>query len=512
MEIALATQPALDLDVEVLVVPELEQDQASDLVKQVDERLGGRLARARRFKELTGKPNETVWIHTEGSVTAPRVLAVGIGKMDDLNAERAQRAMSTAARQLRRREVRRAALVLPRLEGWSWLVGQFVDGLVSGTFDNAPYKSAEKKEYPGLESVQVGFVGGPAPAEWGEQIARGRAVGEGANLSRRLAIEPGNRMTPTILAERAREMAAEAGLEFEVLDKAKLEELGAGSLLGVAKGSDEPPVMIVMRYRSGRQGGPTLALVGKGVTFDSGGISIKPAGGMHEMKYDMCGAAATIGAMRAIAELRPNVDVIGIVPSVENMLSGRAMKPGDVLTAMNGKTIEVTNTDAEGRLILADALVYAHRQGATHAIDAATLTGGVVTALGHAATGLFATPDDWAAKVQAAAERGGERVWRLPLYPEYRDQLKSDVADIGNAGGRAASPATGATFIKEFAAEGMAWAHLDIAGTAWTTSDKPYLASGPTAAALRTFVELALEMGAEREPAAAGSAGARASR
>jgi leucyl aminopeptidase len=255
--------------------------------------------------------------------------------------------------------------------------------------------------------------------------------------------------------------------------------------------------LIALRYRSGREGGPILALVGKGVTFDSGGISIKPAQGMHDMKYDMCGAAAALGAMQAIAQLKPGLDVLGVVPTTENLLSGRAMKPGDVLTALNGTTIEVVNTDAEGRLILADAIVYAHRLGATHVVDAATLTGGVVTALGSAATGLFGTPDPWVARVQAAAGRAGDRVWPMPLFPEYREQLKSEVADIVNSGGRNASPCTGAMFIREFVPDGVSWAHLDIAGTAYTGSEKAWQPPGPTAAGMRLMVELALDMAAE---------------
>ncbi|HZQ97292.1 MAG TPA: leucyl aminopeptidase [Chloroflexota bacterium] len=496
MDIRIATSSALDLPVDVLVVPALEQAEHSDLLKRVDARLGGRLQRARELKELTGKLYEANWLHTDGAVPAPRVLTVGIGEWHELDVERVRRAATVAGRALRRREVKRAAVVLPPFDAAGdrlWVVGAFADGLVTSDFDNAPYKTADRNG-SAVESVELGVTDGAPPPEWAAQVRKGVALGEAANFARSLAVEPGNRLTPTRLAERAVAMAGEQGLEAEVLDRARLQELGAGALLGVAQGSDEPPVLIVLRRRAGPAGGPVLAIVGKGVTFDSGGISIKPAGGMHEMKFDMSGAAAAIGAMRAIAQLEPKLDVVGLMPCVENMVSGRSMRPGDVLTAMNGRTIEVTNTDAEGRLILADALVYAHRLGATHAVDAATLTGGVVTALGHTATGLFAQPDEWAQQVLAAAERGGERTWRLPLYPEYRELLKSDVADIGNSGGRAASPCTGATFIKEFVAEGMAWAHLDIAGTAWTTSDKPWMPSGPTGAGLRTFVELALGM------------------
>ncbi|HEY3079320.1 MAG TPA: leucyl aminopeptidase [Chloroflexota bacterium] len=504
MKIALAGGPVADLEVDVVVLFEPELDRLSPPAATLDERTGGRVERARRFKELTGKLYETGWVHTEGGIAASRVLTVGIGKPDELTPERMRRAASVAARQLRRREVRRAALGLDDALGDD-LVQALADGLVVGDFETGLYKSSERAKAE-LEEVLIGTPGAEPPAGWAEPLRRGRILGEAANMARSLALQPGNRLTPSGLAEEARRLAESHGLEVEVVGPEQLEALGAGALLGVAQGSLEPPCLIVLRYRSARPGGPTprqaqgrlLALVGKGVTFDSGGISIKPAQGMQEMKYDMCGAAATIGAMRAIAELKPSIDVLGVVPATENLLGNRAMKPGDVLTAMNGKTIEVVNTDAEGRLILADALVYAQRQGATHLIDAATLTGGCITALGHHASGLFGRPDEWVEKVRGASERAGDRVWPLPLFPEYREQLKSDVADIVNSGGRNASPCTAAMFLKEFVEDGASWAHLDIAGTAYTTAERSWQPAGPTAAGLRLFVEVALAMAAEK--------------
>ena len=487
--------PVVEAAVDVLVVPELEADAASPLVVQIDRRVGGRLERARDFKELTGKLCESAWLHTEGSISAARVLAIGLGKSDELNTERMRRAAAAATRQLRRREAGSAAFVLPA-DLAPELVQAVADGVVTADFDAGVHKSADRPKSK-LEAVEIGIIGGSAPGDWAEPLRRGVVIGEAANRARSLALQPGNRLTPTLLADEARSIAEAHGLEIEVLGEAELEKLGAGALLGVARGSQEPPCLIVLRYRSGRQGGPTLALVGKGVTFDSGGISIKPAQGMQDMKYDMSGAAAALGAMQAIAQLKPAVDVIGVVPATENLISGRAMKPGDVLTALNGKTIEVVNTDAEGRLILADAIVYAHQQGATHVVDAATLTGGVVTALGNAATGLFGRPDEWVGRVQAAAGRAGDRVWHLPLFPEYREQLKSDVADLVNSGGRSASPCTGAMFIREFVPDGVSWAHLDIAGTAYTGSEKAWQPAGPTAAGMRLMVELAFEMASD---------------
>ncbi|HEY3109645.1 MAG TPA: leucyl aminopeptidase [Chloroflexota bacterium] len=494
MELRLADRPALDLECDVLVVPELEADEPSDLGRAVDARLGGRLARARALKDLSGKHAETFWLYSEGSVPAPRVLVVGIGKRDELTPERVRRAAGTAVRQLKRREVKRAAVALQfERDGQSlWIIRALADGIVTGDFEGGLYKS-DRKERP-LGEIVLGVVEGTPPADWAEPLRQGIATGQGVNLARALAVEPGGHLTPLGLAERARAVGQATGLEVEVIEGERLCELGAGALLGVARGSDEPPCLIVMRYRAGHEGGPVLALVGKGVTFDSGGISIKPAGNMHEMKFDMSGAAATIGAMQTIAALKPSIDVLGVVPATENLPSGRSMKPGDVLTAMNGKTIEVLNTDAEGRLILADALVYAQRQGATHLIDAATLTGAIVTALGHHATGLFATPDDWLERVRRVAERAGDRVWPMPLFPEYREQLKSEVADIANIGGRAGGACTAAAFIQEFVEGGRPWAHLDIAGTAYTSGEKPHQVSGPTGAATRLFVELALDL------------------
>jgi leucyl aminopeptidase len=495
VRVSLATGGVVDLAVDVLVVPETEQDDLSPLAAGIDARIGGRLARARGFKELTGKLCESGWLHAEGTIPAARLLTVGLGKRDELTPERMRRAAAAATRQLRRREAATAAFALAA-DLSPDLIQAVADGATTADFDAGVYKSADRPKSK-LDEVQLGVVDGPPPGDWAECLRRGVVIGEAANRARLLALQPGNRLTPSLLAEEARKLAEAHGLEVEVLGEEQLKEIGAGALLGVAQGSLEPPCMIALRYRSGREGGPTLALVGKGVTFDSGGISIKPAQGMQDMKYDMCGAAAALGAIQAIAHLKPAVDVLCVVPSTENLLSGRAMKPGDVLTALNGTTIEVVNTDAEGRLILADAIVYAHRQGATHVVDAATLTGGVVTALGSAATGLFGKPDPWVARVQAAAGRAGDRVWPMPLFPEYREQLKSEVADIVNSGGRNASPCTGAMFIGEFVPDGVSWAHLDIAGTAYTGSEKAWQPAGATAVGVRLMVELALDMGAE---------------
>jgi leucyl aminopeptidase len=296
-------------------------------------------------------------------------------------------------------------------------------------------------------------------------------------------------MTPTALAQKAEEVAKDYGLELDVLDEAQMKELGMGSLLGVAQGSAEPAKMIVLRYTPKTDSDETIAIVGKGVTFDTGGISIKPSDGMEKMKYDMAGGATTISAMRAIAQIKPAVNVIGIVPAVENMPGGRAQRPGDVVRAMTGKTIEVINTDAEGRLILADAVAYARQLGATKIIDLATLTGAVSIALGDVYVAILGNNQEWIDEVIAAGRQVGEKLWQLPLDKEYREQIKSEIADIKNVGGRKAGTITGAYFIREFV-EDTPWAHLDIAGTAWNDSNKPYLAVGPTGVCVRTLVNL----------------------
>jgi leucyl aminopeptidase len=317
----------------------------------------------------------------------------------------------------------------------------------------------------------------------------GRVVAESQNFTRDLVNEPSNRMTPTILAERAKKMAADVGLRCEVHGADEIRQLKMGAFWGVAQGSDEPPALIVLRYEpEGAAKDVHLGLVGKGVTFDTGGISIKPADGMEKMKYDMAGAATMIGAMRAIALLKPKVKVTAIICATENMPSGKAQKPGDVQIAMSGKSIEIINTDAEGRLILADGLYYARQLGCTHLVDAATLTGAVVVALGYVNAGIFASDDQMYERFANANKQAGEKMWRLPLDDEYKENLKSNIADMVNSGSRYGGAIFAAMFLKEFA-EDTPWIHLDIAGTAWMEENKPWIAKGPSGIALRSLVE-----------------------
>jgi leucyl aminopeptidase len=320
-------------------------------------------------------------------------------------------------------------------------------------------------------------------------IQEAAIVGESQNFTRELVNEPSNRMTPSMLAERAKTMAQEVGLKCEVYGADKIKELKMGAFWSVAQGSDEPPALIILKYEpAGAPEKPVLGLVGKGITFDTGGISIKPADGMEKMKYDMAGGAAMLGAMRAIALLKPKVKVTMIVCATENMPSGKAQKPGDVQIAMSGKSIEIINTDAEGRLVLADGLFYARQLGCTHLVDAATLTGAVVVALGYVNAGIFANDDQLYDRFHTAEDKAGEKFWRMPLDEEYKDVIKSSIADIVNSGGRWGGAVTAAMFLKEFA-EDTPWLHLDIAGTAWTEEAKPWIAKGPSGIAVRSLVE-----------------------
>jgi len=414
----------------------------------------------------------------------PPVLVVGLGKGDEIDAEKLRVAAAIAAKEAGRLEATSIAWALP--DGIDPEAG--ADALVTGTvlaayrFDR--FKSGDGDDSPRLESLTL-----LGPAELAGTVAEARVAAEAQNRSRDLQGTPANFATPTFLAERAEEIAAGSdALSVEVFGRAELEEQGMGGLLAVGQGSAEEPKLIVLRYSGGS--GPTIAFVGKGVTFDTGGISLKPGAGMHEMKMDMSGAAAVLEAVAAIAELGVPLDLLAVVPTTENMPSGTAIKPGDVITQYNGKTVEVNNTDAEGRLILADALAYAVEQGAERIVDLATLTGAVEVALGSTYAGLISNDDALAAEVTQAGEETGELVWRLPLHPEYKELMKGTVADLSNLGKkRKAGTITAASFLEEFVGE-TAWAHLDIAGTSWDVG-REYVGSDASGFGVRLLIELA---------------------
>ncbi len=435
--------------------------------------------------EVSGKPFETNLLHKPAGLKAKRVLLLSGGSAKAFSAYDLRRLAGAAVRTLKSRGIRSFAFVvpsgIPAVEG----VRAIVEGAHVGNFDPDYYRSDRKDQK--IENLTVVASGDKSALE--KAAAEAQIIGESQNFTRDLVNEPSNRMTPTILADRAKKMCSEVGLKCEVYGADKIKEMKMGAFWSVAQGSDEPPALIVMTYEpAGAPAKPILGLVGKGITFDTGGISIKPADGMEKMKYDMAGGATMIGAMRAIALLKPKVKVIGIVCATENMPSGKAQKPGDVQIAMSGKSIEIINTDAEGRLVLADGLHYAKQLGCTHLVDAATLTGAVVVALGYNNAGIFANDDDMYSRIHDANVKAGEKMWRLPLDDEYKEQIRSSIADIMNTGGRWGGAITAAMFLKEFA-EDTPWIHLDIAGTAWMEDQKPWIAKGPSGIALRSLVE-----------------------
>jgi leucyl aminopeptidase len=435
--------------------------------------------------ELTGKPFETNLMHKPNGLKAKRLLLLSGGGSKKFTSYDLRRLAGAAVRTLKSRGIRSFAFVAPSGVVAEEAVRSIVEGAHVGNFDPDYYRSDRKDQK--IDSLTVVAAGDKSALE--KAATEAQVIGESQNFTRDLVNEPSNRMTPTILADRAKKMCGEVGLKCEVFGADKIKEMKMGAFWSVAQGSDEPPALIVMKYEpAGAPEKPVLGLVGKGITFDTGGISIKPADGMEKMKYDMAGGATMIGAMRAIALLKPKVKVIGIVCATENMPSGKAQKPGDVQIAMSGKSIEIINTDAEGRLVLADGLHYAKQLGCTHLVDAATLTGAVVVALGSNNAGIFANDDDMYNRLHTANGKAGEKMWRLPLDDEYKEQIRSSIADMMNTGGRWGGAITAAMFLKEFA-EDTPWIHLDIAGTAWTEEQKPWIAKGPSGIALRSLVE-----------------------
>ncbi len=464
----------------------------ADSLKELDKLTGGLLAALIKAEEFKGEAGETALIRfaAKGNVKASRLLLVGVGPKADYRSHAVAKLTGTATRFLRKRSITSFA-VLPRSDADAVEVAQqAVQGFVTSQFELDKYKTKDKNE-KSVGSLVV-CVDGAKPADLKAGIARGQAIGESMNFTRDLANEPPNILTPTEMAKRAQAMAKEVGLKCEVLDEAKMEKLGMGSLLSVSGGSVQEAKLIILKYTPTRSTGgkDLLALVGKGITFDTGGISIKPAEGMDAMKYDMSGGGTVLGTMRALALLKPTVPVIGVVAAVENMPDGNASRPSDVVTAMNGKTVEILNTDAEGRLILADAVAYAEKLGATRIVDMATLTGAVIIALGGHNTGIMGNDQDLVDEIIDCGKDVGEGFWQLPLGPEYSKDIRSDIADIKNIGPRGkAGTIMGAVFIQEFVDKAK-WAHLDIAGTAWADSVRPHQAKGPTGVAIRSLIKL----------------------
>ena len=493
MQVEANRGPIEELDVQALAVAVFKDEKAGDgFLKELDELSGGFVSSAIEAEEFSGKEGETAYFHLVGNdkLKARRLLLVGVGELKEYTTASVSNMAGTAVRALRAKNAKSIAVVPRVTKDTQSAAAAAVQGAFISVFDPDKYRTVDK-ERKTVEKVVVVIEGEKAEV-LKRGVETGKIIGESINFTRDLANEPGAYMTPTDMAERARDIANEFGLSIDVLDEARMEQEGMGSLLSVSHGSDQPAKLIVLKYVPANfddSEKELLSFVGKGVTFDSGGISLKPGENMELMKYDMTGGATVMGAMRAIAQLKPSIPVLGIAPCTENLPSGKATKPGDVVRAMTGKTIEVINTDAEGRLILADAIAYAKKLGATKIIDMATLTGAVSIALGDVNAAVLGTDQPLIDEIISAGHEVGEKFWQLPLDKEYSKQIKSDIADIKNVGGRKAGTITAAAFLKEFA-DGVAWAHLDIAGTAWGDDAKPYRSKGPTGIAVRTLLKI----------------------
>lgn len=496
MQIQLDSQPYSSVAADALVACVLDDDSRFEgSLGEIDRVMKGRLTNLVESGELSGKSLELVLVHFPEGLAAQRVLLVGAGKKGKFTAADLRKVSGAALRFLKSRGAKKIAFLAPEGERGTAGAQAVAEGALWADYESDKYRT-EKKPVRAIDSLSlVGF-----DTSLGEALTtavdEGRVIGESANFARDLINEPSNRLTPRMLASRAEAMAKDVGLGVEILDERKIAELKMGALIGVAQGSNEPPRVIVVRYKpeNPKMGAPTLGLVGKAVTFDTGGISLKSADGMEEMKYDMGGGATMLGVMRALAFLKPSAPVIAVIPATENMPGGRAQKPGDVQVAMSGKTIEVINTDAEGRLILADAVFYARKLGATHLIDAATLTGAVRVALGNVHVGAFGTPREYLDDFLASAKAQGEKMWPLPIDDDYEQFIKSDIADIRNTGsGKGAGATIGAWFIKEFV-DDTPWIHLDIAATCWVHDAKPWIAKGPSGVAIRSIIDFARKL------------------
>ena len=534
MKTTLSTASPSQFETECLVVPVLDaaennngdksdkSDKHNPQIQTDDKAVLDAAADLIASGEVTGKMLEIALLHKPAGLKAKRLVLIGGGKAKNFSSYELRKLAGAAVRNLKAKDLKSFAFVAPSLwtgqadtssqstlifkrGGMEDAVKSIVEGAFVGNFDPDYYKSDRKEQK--IDELTVLVPGQASTQSLQTAMDQGRIIGEAQNFTRDLVNEPGNRMTPTILADRAKKMCDETGLKCEISGGDKIKELKMGAFWSVAQGSDEEPRLIVMRHEpAGAPEKPVLGLVGKGITFDSGGISIKPGEGMEKMKYDMAGGAAMIGAMRAIAQLKPNLRVIGIVCASENMPSGKAQKPGDVQIAMSGKSIEIINTDAEGRLVLADGLHYARQLGCTHLIDVATLTGACVVALGMVNAGIFANDEDFHERFSKSLQKSGEKMWRLPVDEEYRDMIKSNIADIVNSGGRWGGAVTAAMFLKEFVGD-TPWLHLDIAGVAWMEDNKPWIAKGPSGIPVRSLVEFVRDLAAGPDGTVNGSGG-----
>jgi leucyl aminopeptidase len=488
----------LDHKTECLILPCPEEKKPGGTLKIIDDALNGAITLAFENKRFTGKPNQTLLLNSTGCLKADNLLLVGVGKAKDVKTETICKASATAVKLAEGSNFKSASVYLndscfdkiakgPR---YGELAGAVAEGAGLALYHFDEYKSRDEKDDPPSRLQKLTLI----PATKTRQttltksITRAEKIVDAVHAARDLVSHPGNTATPTYLADHAKKMARKSKITCKVLGQKEMEKLGMGSLLGVSRGSNEPPALIVLEYFGAAKSKAPTVIVGKGVTFDTGGISLKPGASMDEMKMDMSGAAATLGALQAIADLKLKVNVVGIVAAAENMPDGLAIKPGDILKSMSGKTIEVLNTDAEGRLVLADALTYAQRYNPKEVIDLATLTGAVLMALGHQAAAVIGTNPAMIRRLKESGEVTGERVWELPLWEEFEKATKSDIADLKNIAspGVGAGSSMGAAFLKAFAGD-QPWTHIDIAGTAWGY-DKPYIPKGPSGYGVRLLI------------------------
>lgn len=493
MEIKVVVGDITQIQVDAVVVNLFEGvESPGGATGAVDKALDGAITKLIEQGEIKGKLCEVSIIHSLGKIPARVVAVVGLGKQADFTVDKIRKMVAQACRSLRRLSCQRLATILHGAGGIEpdAAAQAIAEGSVLGLYNFRKHITKEP-DYRDIEEIVIVERDAARQKELEQSCHRGKILADATNLARDLVNEPANYMTPTDMAKVAEGLAKAHGLGLTVLEREQMKEMGMGALLGVAQGSDQPPKLIVLSYNGNGNSSETLGFVGKGLTFDSGGISIKPSEGMHEMKGDMSGGAAVMAALSAIAQLKLKMNVTAVIPATENLPSGKAVKPGDVLKAFNGKTIEVVNTDAEGRLILADALSYAVKQGLSPLVDIATLTGACHVALGKVCSGIFTNNQDFVDKVVKAGADAGERLWQLPMYEEYKEQNKSEVADIKNSGGRYGGAITAAQFLSEFVGD-TPWSHIDIAGTFFNDKEQGYLVKGATGICVRTLVNLAL--------------------
>ena len=491
MNITVETGDFRQFETDAILIPILEDDLHNELLLAADAALEGKLQSFLNLGDFKGKPKTTSVLYTDGGITSPRVILVGLGVYAELNAEKVRQVAGHTARTARDMGLKSIAIPLPPETQDDWTQAAVEASLLS-LYEFKQHKTVKEDdddENKSLDSLTM-LVGSDIEKNSIERlVTRGETIANGTILARNLSNQPSNHLTPTLLAEKAEEVAKNTELSCTIFDKATLEEKGFRTLLAVSQGSAEEPRFIILEHTPEGDAQDTVALVGKGITFDTGGISLKSGKGMDEMKHDMSGAAAVLGAMQVIGNLKPDVRVLGIIAASENMPGSTAIKPGDVVTSYSGKTIEIMNTDAEGRLILADALGWTAQYEPDGVVDLATLTGAVITCLGHIAAGAMGTDDALMEKIKKAAEKTHERVWELPLWDDYDEGVKSKVADVQNIGDGTSGTIAGAAFLKKFA-EGYPWVHLDIAGTAWGMKGSTYIPEGASGYGVRLLVQL----------------------